>query len=57
MRRDLTMARNLSVGRRTQFRLALIWSSLVPHKWLSLGVLALFILAVVITIVQPQPLF
>ncbi len=57
MRRDLTMARNLSLGRRTQTRLALVWSSLVPHKWLSLGVLALFILAVLVTIVQPEPLF
>lgn len=57
MRRDLTMARNLSLGRRTQTRLALVWSSLVPHKWLSLGVLALFILALLMTIAQPEPMF
>jgi len=57
MRRDLRMARDVSVGRRTQNRLALVWSSLVPHKWLSLGVLALFIVAVLVTLVQPQPVF
>jgi serine/threonine-protein kinase len=56
MKRDLTMARNLSLGRRAQTRLALVWSSLVPHKWLSLGVLVLVILAVLLTIVQPEPL-
>lgn len=57
MRRDLTMARNLSLGRRAQNSLALVWSSLVPHKWLSLGVLALFILAVLLTVAQPEPVF
>ncbi|MGB3906737.1 MAG: serine/threonine-protein kinase [Anaerolineae bacterium] len=57
MRKDLTMARSLSLGRRTQDRLALIWSSLVPHKWLSLGVLALFLLALLMTIAQPEPIF
>ncbi len=57
MRKDLVMARNLSLGRTTQTRLALVWSSLLQHRWLSLAVLALFILAVLITLVQPQPIF
>jgi hypothetical protein len=55
--RDLMMARNLSLRTRTQSGLALVWSSLLPHKWLSLGVLALLILALVMTIVQPEPIF
>ncbi len=57
MRKDLAMARNLSVGRATQARLALVWSSLLQHKRLSLAVLALFILALLVTLVQPQPVF
>jgi len=57
MRRDLVMARNLSLGKTTQIRLALVWSSLLQHRWLSLAVLALFILALLITLVQPQPIF
>ncbi len=57
MRKDLTMARDLALGKTTQARLALLWSSLLQHKWLSLAVLALFILAVLITIIRPQPLF
>lgn len=55
--RDLTMARNLSLGSKTQNRLALIWSSLVPHKWLTLGVFFLLVLALLMTVVQPQPIF
>ena len=55
--KDLTMARNLSLGRRTQSRAALIWSSLLPHKWLSLFVLMLFVVAVLMTLLQPQRIF
>lgn len=55
--RDLTMARNLSVSRRTQSGLALVWSSLLPHKWLSVGVLVLLFLALAMTILRPQPIF
>lgn len=57
MRRDVTMARNLSLSRTTQTRLTLVWSYLVQQKWLTLAVLALFILAVVMTLVQPEPIF
>jgi serine/threonine protein kinase len=57
MRRDLAMAKNLSLGKTTQTRLALAWSSLLQHKWLSLAVLALFILALLMTLAQPQPIF
>jgi hypothetical protein len=57
MRKDLAMARNLSIGTKTQNRLVLVWSSLLPHKWLTLGVLFLFLAALLMTIVQPQPLF
>ena len=57
LRKDLTMARNLSLGRRTQSRAALIWSSLLPHKWLSLFVLMLFVVAVLMTLLQPQRIF
>jgi serine/threonine protein kinase len=57
LRRDLTMASNLSLGSKTQNRLALIWSSLMPHKWLTLGVLFLFVLALLMTVVRPQPIF
>jgi serine/threonine protein kinase len=57
MRRDLTVARNPSLGRMTQTLLALIWSGLLQHKRLSLAVLALFILALVMTLIQPQPIF
>jgi hypothetical protein len=55
--RDLTMARNLSLSRRTQSGLALVWSSLLPHKALSVGVLVLLVLALAMTILQPQPIF
>jgi serine/threonine protein kinase len=55
--RDLMMARNLSLRTRTQSGLALVWSSLLPHKWLSLGVLVLLILALAMTIIQPEPIF
>lgn len=57
LRIDLTMARNLSLGARTQTGLALLWSSLLPHKLLSLGVMVLVLLAVLMTIMQPEPLF
>jgi serine/threonine protein kinase len=57
LKADLTMARNLSLRTRTQTGLALVWSSLLPHKWLSFAVMVLLILAVVMTIVQPEPLF
>jgi len=57
MRGDLIMARNLSLGKTTQTHLALVWSSLLQHKWLSLVVLALFIMALLMTLVQPQPIF
>jgi serine/threonine-protein kinase len=56
LRRDLTMARNLSLGTRTRSGVALVWSSLVPHKWLALGVLFLMIVAIVLTALQPQPM-
>jgi serine/threonine protein kinase len=55
--RDLTMARNLSLSRRTQSGLALVWSSLLPHKWLSVVVLALLCLALAMTVLHPQPVF
>jgi serine/threonine protein kinase len=55
--RDLTMARNLSLSRRTQSGLALVWSSLLPHKWLSVCVLVLLLLALAMTILHPQPIF
>jgi hypothetical protein len=57
LRRDLMMASNLSLGSKTQNRLALVWSSLMPHKWLTLGVLFLFVLALLMTVVRPQPIF
>ncbi len=57
LRTDLTMAQNLSLRTRTQTGLALVWSSLLPHKWLSLGVMVLLILAVLMTIMHPEPLF
>jgi serine/threonine protein kinase len=57
MQKDLAMARNLALGKTTQTRLALAWSSLFQHKWLSLAVLTLFILALLLTLAQPQPIF
>jgi serine/threonine protein kinase len=57
LRTDLTIARNLSLRTRTQTGLALVWSSLLPHKWLSAGVMILLILAILMTIVHPEPLF
>ncbi|MDH4207615.1 MAG: serine/threonine protein kinase [Anaerolineae bacterium] len=56
MRRDLAMARHLSLPRRTQRGLALVWSSLRPHKWLSLAVLILLVLAILITALGIEPL-
>lgn len=57
MRKDLALAKNLSLGRRTETRLALLWSALLQHKWRSLGVAALFILALLLTLAQPEPIF
>ena len=57
LRRDLTMARNLSLGTRTRSGLALVWSSLLLHRWLSLGVLVLMIVVLLLTLLQPQPVF
>ena len=57
MRRDLALAKNLSLSGTTQTRLALIWSYLVQQKRLSLAVLALLILAVLMTLLRPDPIF
>ncbi len=55
--RDLTMARNLPLGRRTRRGLFLVWSSLLPHKWLTMAVLVLLVLAVLMTALQVEPIF
>jgi serine/threonine protein kinase len=57
MRRDLTMASDFSLGKTTQTRLTLVWSSLLRHRWLSRAVLALFVVALLVTLIQPQPIF
>jgi serine/threonine protein kinase len=56
-RRDLSMARNLSLGRRTRRGLTLVWSSLLPHKWLSMVVMVLFLLALLMTTLGLEPIF
>ena len=57
LRRDLTLARSLSHGTRTRSGVALVWSSLLLHRWLSFGVLVLMIVVLLLTFVQPQPIF
>jgi len=57
LRQDLTIARRLSIGHRTRRGAQLVWSSLLPHKWLTLLVLTLLLLAVLMTAMRPDPVF
>jgi hypothetical protein len=57
LRQDLMIARRLSLSHRTRRGAELVWSSLLPHKWLTLLVLTLLLLALTMTAVRPDPLF